>query len=97
VAEPLSIRDLRDQLAKLDRLRGVDRARLARELSDVALASLQAAGDEGVYQATRRTGPTSRRPYAGRTYAAVAEELGGSVGRVNVAVSRHIKRHGDGG
>jgi hypothetical protein len=97
VAEPLSIRDLRDQLAKLDRLRGVDRARLARELSDVALASLQAAGDEGVYQATRRAGPESARPYAGHTYAVVAEGLGVHVGRINWAVSRHKKRHGDAG
>lgn len=97
MAEPLSIKDLREQLATLARLRGVERARLARELSDVALASLQSAGDEGVYEATRRTGAEGQRAFAGRTYEAVAEELGISVGRVNVAVSRHNRRLRDAG
>lgn len=86
MADPISIPDLIAKLEELAAMRGVDKVRLARELSDVAMASLQAVGDEGVWQATREA-----------PYAEVARELGYSTqGPVRRAVYRHGKRATEG-
>lgn len=86
MAEPLSLADLVAKLTELAGLRGVERVRLARELSDVAQASLQAAGDEGVWQATRE-----------EPYEAVAKALGYSTkGPVGRAVHRHGQKMTEG-
>lgn len=86
MAEPIPISELIAKLDELAQLRGVDRVRLARELSDVAMASLQAVGDEGVWQATREA-----------PYAEVARELGYSTqGPVRRAVYRYGRRATEG-
>jgi hypothetical protein len=77
----MSLRALLDRIERLHAMAGLERTREARALSDVALAELAAAGDEGVWQATR---DTSR--------AEVARELGVSVAAVGKAVTRHNKR-----
>jgi predicted DNA binding protein len=71
---------LRQLLVDLGRMRGLERTREARRLSDVALTELAAAGDEGVYEATRTA-----------TYAEVAEELGVSLPAIGKAIVRHNK------
>lgn len=77
----MSLRALLDRIERLHGMTGLERTREARELSDVALAELAAAGDEGVWQATRTA-----------TRASVAEHLGVSVAAVGKAVTRHNKR-----
>lgn len=77
----MTLRTLLRQLEKLDRLAGVNRTREARRLSDVAMAELAAAGDEGVYEATRTA-----------TYAEVAAELGVSIDAIRKAVRQHNRR-----
>ncbi len=77
----MSLRSLRSQVDALGGLAGAERAREARRLSDVAMAELAAAGDEGVYEATRHG-----------TYAEVAAELGVTVSTVNKAVRRYRQR-----
>ena len=86
MAEPIPLDQLSAKLDELAQLRGVEKVRLARELSDVAMASLQAAGDEGVWQATREA-----------PYEEVATALGYStLGPVRRAVSRFTKRATEG-
>ncbi len=77
----MSLRDLLVQVDALGGLAGVERAREARQLSDVAMAELAAAGDEGVWEATRHA-----------SYAEVADELGVTVSTVNKAVRRYRQR-----
>jgi len=69
---------LRRALDQLAGMTGVARVREARRLSDEAMAALAAAGDEGVWQETRR-----------RSRADVASELGVSLAAVGKAVSRY--------
>jgi predicted DNA binding protein len=74
----VSLATLRDLLVDLDDMSGVERTREARRLSDIAMKELAAAGDEGVYEATR----TASR-------AEVAEAMGVSVSSVNKALRRY--------
>jgi hypothetical protein len=74
-------------MLKLSRARGINRVELARELADLkgpTLATLKAAGDEGVVQALAKSGLTAR-------------ELAGTLGYksrsgVTDAVLRHNRR-----
>jgi hypothetical protein len=77
----MTLDELRASLAKLDRTHGVARVKLARELSDAALAVLAAVGDEAVWQMTRFD---LRRE--------VAEYLGVSEAAIGKAVRRHNAR-----
>lgn len=64
-------------LAELDELSGVERTREARRLAVLADVVIAAAGDEGVYEATRTA-----------TYEEVAAELGVSINSVRKAIRR---------
>lgn len=75
-------------LLRLARADGLARVRMARELSDTAMAALAAVGDEGVWQATRPRGTASR--------AEVAAELGVSIPAIGKAVTRHNKALAEG-
>jgi hypothetical protein len=77
----VTVRALLDQVKALSGLGGVDLAREARRLSDVALAELAAAGDAGVWEATRSA-----------SYADVADDLGVTVWAVGKAVRQHNAR-----
>lgn len=87
-AKPIPLRELIARLVELDGLAGAARAKLARELSSTAgptIVSIRAAGDEGVWQATR----------GAATYDEVVAELGlgpNSRSKVADAVSRHNAR-----
>lgn len=77
----MTLDELRAALADLQRRTGLDRVRLARELSDAALGALAAVGDEAVWQATRTA---SRRE--------VAAALGVSEAAVGKAIRLHNAR-----
>jgi hypothetical protein len=77
----VTLDELRAALADLHRRKGVDRAKRARELSDEAMATLAAVGDEAVWLATR---VATRRD--------VARELGVTEAAVGKAVRLHNKR-----
>ena len=77
----MSLWNLRCAVYDLDGLVGTERAREARRLSDVAMAELAAAGDAGVWEATRSA-----------SYADVAAQLGVTVWAVGKAVRRHNAR-----
>lgn len=87
-AKPIPLPDLIARLTELDGLSGVERAKLARELaatSGPTIVSIRAAGDEGVWQATR----------GAATYDEVAADIGlgpNSRSKVADAVSRHNAR-----
>lgn len=86
-AKPIPLSELIELLKELDRLEGVEKARLARRLAGTAgptLVTLSAAGDEGMWQAKQASGVT---------YAQLAQELDyKSIIRVSDAVSRHKRR-----
>lgn len=77
----MTLDELRAALAELKRARGLGRVRLARELSDAAMGTLAAVGDEAVWQATRN----ARRQD-------VARELDVSEATIGKAVRRHNAR-----
>ena len=77
----VDIPDLIRRLEELDAAHGVERARLARLLTAQARLVVAAAGDEGVFEATRAA-----------TYAEVAAELGVSVDAVRKAVRQRARR-----
>jgi len=70
--------ELRAELDRVDGLKGLERARAARELAQVAARVVAAAADEAIYEATRTA-----------SYEAVARELGVSYANVNRACTRH--------
>jgi DNA-directed RNA polymerase specialized sigma24 family protein len=76
-----AVEHLAKQIARLTKLAPIERARLARDLVDVAKTTLAAAGDAAVAEAV-----------AGSSYAEVAAALGVSTSAVNKAVSRHRAR-----
>jgi len=86
-AKPIPLRELIKLLQQLDRLEGVERARLARRLAKTdgpTLVTLSAEADKGLYQAKQK---------AGVTYAQLTKELEyGSISRVSDAVGRHKRR-----
>lgn len=77
----MTIDELQAALDDLRRCPAPARARLARALSDEAMATLAAVGDEAVWRATRRA---SRRE--------VAAELGVSMAAVGKAIRLHNAR-----
>ncbi len=77
----VTLDELRAALDDLQRCRGLERVRLARELSDAAMGTLAAVGDEAVWLATRTA---SRRE--------VAQALGVSEAAVGKAVRLHNAR-----
>lgn len=79
MADTLSLPELIAALQRLDRARGVTRAELGRELTAVARASVAAAADQGVWEATREQSAES-----------VALRLGVSKRRVEQAVTAHL-------
>lgn len=87
-AKSIPLDELIERLTALKNATGVERARLARELSATSgptIVSIKAAGDEGLWQATRPRGEL--------TYDEAAAALGyGSQQRVSDAVSSHLRR-----
>lgn len=80
----VTLDELRAELELLADLSGLDRARAARRLTTAQVQEvIGAAGDEGVWQATRE-----------KSYREVAAELGISYSNVNRAVTRHRRRSG---
>lgn len=77
----MTLDELRSALVDLGRRKGVDRARRARQLSDEAMATLAAVGDEAVWLATR----TAKRRE-------VAQALGVTEAAVGKAVRQHNAR-----
>jgi hypothetical protein len=78
----MSLVALQRLLADLDELSGLERTREARRLAELADQIIAAAGDEGVYEATRSA-----------TYEDVAAELGVGINSVRKAIRRHAKAH----
>ncbi|MDG4832442.1 hypothetical protein O7627_24485 [Solwaraspora sp. WMMD1047] len=89
---PLTIPQLIERLEQLERLRGLERTAEARALSDIAASAIRAAGDQGAWEGTRRTGPESQHPWARRTREQAEEQLGVGHGRIDRAVSAHNAR-----
>jgi len=87
VARAIPLMELIGLMLELSRARGVDRVELARRLSDLkgpTLATLKAAGDEGVVQALAKSGLSDRE---------LAAKLGyRSRSGVTDAVLRHNRR-----
>lgn len=69
----LSMQELAEKIAQLDTLHGVERAKAARYLVVVARASIAAAGDQGLWEATR---PGVQDPAQGPTYLQVMRAMG---------------------
>ncbi len=80
MADPLTIAQLRVKLDELEALGDVERAREAREMSDVAQATFQAIADEAIFRASR-----------GMTNAELRQKLGYT--EDSTAVSEAIRRH----
>jgi len=74
----MTLAELRAALEELQHTRGLDQARRARELSDEAMATLAAVGDEAVWLATRTA-----------KWQDVARELGVSEAAIGKAIRRH--------
>ncbi|MEU8334758.1 hypothetical protein [Micromonospora tulbaghiae] len=74
----VDVRELGRLIGRLPRLKPLERARLARELVDVAKVVLSKEADAAVVEALESM-----------TYRQVAEGLGKSTASVNKAVSRH--------
>lgn len=78
------LRELRDQLAELELLHGVERARCARDLHVGMVRAVALAGDEGIWEASRRA--PGRRAWGDRdglSYAQIARAMGNSPSSVS--------------
>lgn len=80
MADTLPLPELIAALQRLDRARGVTRAELGRELTAVARASVAAAADQGVWEATREQSAES-----------VASRLGVSEKEIERRITAHRK------
>jgi hypothetical protein len=81
MADPIPLDDLIARLVELGRLHGVERTKAARELTEVARATVAFQGDKGIWEATR-----------GLTYEEVRQLLGQNTkGSVRQAVTSYRK------
>lgn len=89
---PMTLDELAAAVDRLRSLRGVELTQAARVLARSAPVALRAAGDRGVWEATRKSGPEGAEPWAGLSHEEVAVVLDVGLKRVERAVSRHGAR-----
>lgn len=73
------LRELRDELARLEMCSGIERARVARDLHMRMVRAVALAGDEGIWEASRRApGRRATGDVDGLSYAQIARAMGTS-------------------